>query len=141
MTEQAADRSTGRCHCGAARFSFSAEPEATFYCHCADCQRTTGSPFSVELMVSSDGFACAGDLSTYAVIGDSGGGVYRRACARCGSGLFLECDSDPGYVFIKAGALDDAGSVRPEMHIFVSAKQPWVTIADGLPQYDRMPPS
>ena len=132
---------SGRCHCGAAAFTYRAVPEATFYCHCNDCQRTTGSPFSVELMVSSDGFEVAGELATYTVIGDSGGGVHRRSCARCGSGLYLECDSDPGFVFIKAGALEDASVVQPEMHIFVSAKQPWVTIADGLPQHDRMPPA
>jgi hypothetical protein len=133
--------STGRCHCGAVRFRFTARPEATFYCHCKDCQRTTGSPFSVELMVSSNGFDVTGELATYTVTGDSGKSVHRRACLTCGSGLFLECDSDPGYVFIKAGTLDDAAAVRPEMHIFVSAKQPWVTIADDLPQFDRMPPA
>lgn len=135
------ERSSGRCHCGAATFVFDAAPVATFYCHCTDCQRTTGSPFSVELMVADRGFEIAGELATYTVTGDSGGAVHRRSCARCGSGLFLACDSDPGFVFIKAGALDDQSVVRPEMHIFVSAKQPWMTIADDLPQYARMPPA
>ncbi|MEO9822868.1 MAG: GFA family protein [Paracoccaceae bacterium] len=130
----------GRCHCGAATLRFTGKSESTFFCHCQDCQRTTGSPFSVELMVTRDGFASAGDLSTYTVSGDSGQGVHRRSCAKCGSGLFLECDADPDYVFVKAGALDDATLVEPEMHIFVSAKQPWVKIADGLPQFERMPP-
>lgn len=132
---------SGHCHCGAAQFTFDAAPVATFYCHCNDCQRTTGSPFSVELMVPSETFAITGELATYTVTGDSGGAVHRRSCASCASGLFLECDSDPGFVFVKAGALDDQAAVRPEMHIFVSAKQPWVTIADDLPQYDRMPPA
>ena len=132
---------SGRCHCGAVQFHFTAKPETTFFCHCMDCQRTTGSPFSVELMVADEGFAVTGELATYTVTGDSGGAVHRRACATCGSGLYLECDSDPGFVLIKAGALDDANGVTPEMHIFVSAKQPWVTIADGLPQFDRMPPA
>ena len=91
-------------------------------------------------MVASDGFSCAGELSTYTVTGDSGQAVHRRSCAKCGSGLFLECDADPDFVFVKAGALDDPSCVEPEMHIFVSAKQPWVKIADDLPQFERMPP-
>ena len=135
------EKTSGHCHCGGAQFTFDAAPAATFYCHCPDCQRTTGSPFSVELMVPSDTFAVTGQLATYTVTGDSGGAVHRRSCAVCASGLFLECDSDPGFVFVKAGALDDQSAVHPEMHIFVSARQPWVTIADDLPQYDRMPPA
>lgn len=134
------DPREGRCHCGAATLSFSCQPELTFYCHCQDCQRTTGSPFSVELMVSASGFAANGELATYTVTGDSGNAVHRRSCAKCSSALFLECDAVPGYVFVKAGALDDASVVEPEMHIFVCAKQPWVKIDDDLPQFERMPP-
>jgi hypothetical protein len=130
----------GVCHCGNSSFEFTGEAELTFYCHCTDCQKTTGSPFSVELMVPKAGFSSQGQLSTYTVTGDSGQAVHRKGCKNCGSGLFLECDADPDYVFVKAGALEDASGVTPEMHIFVSAKQPWVKIADDLPQYDRMPP-
>lgn len=93
----------GRCHCGAATLRFTGKSESTFYCHCQDCQRTTGSPFSVELMVARDGFASAGDPSTYTVSGDSGQAVHRRCCAKCGSGLFLECDADPDFVFRESG--------------------------------------
>lgn len=130
----------GQCHCGEAKFAFSASPEFTFYCHCRDCQKTTGSPFSVELMVPDATFKASGELATYTVTGDSGKAVHRRSCAACGSGLFLECDADPGYIFVKAGALEDASWVQPEMHIFVAAKQPWDIIADDLPQFDGMPP-
>jgi hypothetical protein len=130
----------GQCHCGAAAFSFAAQPDLTFYCHCTDCQKTTGSPFSVELMLPDDTFKTNGKLSTYTVTGDSGKAVHRKSCAVCGSGLFLECDADPGFVFVKAGALNDASWVKPEMHIFTAAKQPWVNIADDLPQFEAMPP-
>ena len=129
----------GGCLCGSVRFSCAAQPDYTFYCHCSDCQRTAGSPFSVELMVKSETFAVAGNLNTHTVTGDSGNDVHRHFCPQCGSGVYLECDSDPGYVFIKVGALDDAGWVKPEMHIFTVSKQPWVEIADSLPQFERMP--
>jgi len=129
----------GGCHCGANRYSCDKEPELTFYCHCSDCQRTTGSPFSVELMIGADALSVKGPLESYVVEGDSGKPVTRWFCGRCGSGIYLECESDPGYVFLKAGSLDDASWVRPEMHIFTVARQPWARIADDLPQYERMP--
>lgn len=131
----------GSCHCGKTKLSFAAEPELTFICHCNDCQKTTGSPFSVELMVSSDTFRSDGELSTYTVTGDSGKQVHRRACLHCNSGLFLECDADPGYIFVKAGALLDSSWVEPEMHIYTAAKQPWVKLADDLPHFEQAPPA
>lgn len=134
------DTHKGRCHCGGVTLQYSGKSELTFFCHRSDCQRTTGAPFSVELMVPQDGFASEGNLSTYTVTGASGQAVHRRGCAKCGSALFLECDADPDYVFVKAGTLDDASFVEPEMHIFTSAKQPWVKIVDDLPQFERMPP-
>ena len=130
---------TGRCHCGAVRYSCSSDPELTFYCHCQDCQRTTGGPFSVELMVDAAGFELTGNLSSYVVTGDSGKPVTRWSCDKCGSGIYLEGEADPGYVFIKAGSLDDASRVRPDMHIYVAAKQPWLAIADDLPQFAYAP--
>jgi hypothetical protein len=130
----------GKCHCGDVTLSFSEQPELTFFCHCEDCQRTSGSPFSVELMVPADSFQSRGELATYTVVGESGKSVHRRSCSKCGSALLLECEADPDFVFIKAGALDDASWVHPEMHIFASCKQPWIELNDGLPQFDRMPP-
>lgn len=131
----------GGCLCGNVRFTGSAAPEFTFYCHCNDCQRTGGSPFSVELMLSSESFDVRGVSQKYTVVGDSGKEVHRHFCPKCGSGIYLTCDADPGYVFVKAGALDDAAWVRPDMHIFTAVKQPWVEVSDTLPRHDRMPPA
>lgn len=91
-------------------------------------------------MVPSEGFECEGELASYTVTGDSGKEVHRRHCAKCASGIFLECDADPGYKFLKAGTLDDATWIKPEMHIFTATKQPWVKISDGLPEYEKAPP-
>ena len=133
------DQHQGGCHCGAVRYSFSEAPEFTFYCHCADCQKTTGSPFSIELMLKDEGFVTTGTLGSYVVQGDSGKPVTRWFCPTCGSGVYLECAADPGYVFVKVGSLDDAGWVEPQMHIFTATKQPWLKLADGLPSCEKAP--
>ena len=129
----------GGCHCGAVRYTVTKAPELTFYCHCNDCQRTSGSPYSMELMVERDAVQFNGALSSYVVVGDSGSPVTRFFCPKCSSGMYLDCDADPDYLFLKVGSLDDASWVTPQMHIFTSAKQPWVQIDDGLPQYEKMP--
>ena len=129
----------GGCHCGNIRYTCTELPEFTFYCHCTDCQRTGGSPFSVELMIPIASFDVRGDLDTYPVVGDSGKDVHRRFCPRCGSGVYLECDADPGYLFLKAATLDDASWVRPEMHVCTASQQPWVEFEDELPRYETVP--
>lgn len=129
----------GGCHCGEVRYSCDEKPEFTFYCHCSDCQKTTGSPFSVELMIPSKSFEIHGKLGIYTVTGDSGKPVHRNFCPSCGSGIFLDCKSDPGYIFLKAGTLDDANWVEPEMHIYTAKKQPWIELGDELPRYEKLP--
>ncbi|MGD8207892.1 MAG: GFA family protein [Thiohalocapsa sp.] len=133
-------RHEGGCHCGAVRYAFGEAPEFTFYCHCNDCQKTTGSPFSIELMLRDETFSVTGELGTYVVEGDSGKPVTRSFCTKCGSGVYLECASDPGYVFVKVGTLDDASWVEPQMHIYTASKQPWLELADDLPAYEKAPP-
>jgi len=131
----------GGCLCGSVRFSCTAEPAFTAYCHCNDCQRAGGSPFAVNLMAPSESFSVEGKSQTYTVVGDSGKDVHRHFCPKCGSGIYLQSDAVPGQVFLKAGTLDDAGWVKPELHMFTASKQPWINLADSLPQYERMPPA
>ena len=62
MTHAADNWYEGGCHCGAVRYAFGEAPEFTFYCHCNDCQKTTGSPFSIELMLRDETFSVTGEL-------------------------------------------------------------------------------
>ena len=91
------------------------------------------------MMIPDSTFQVEGPLASYTVTGDSGQPVTRWHCAKCASGIYLECDADPGYVFLKVGGLDDASWVTPQMHIYTSARQPWLNIDDGLPQYEKAP--
>ena len=95
----------------------------------------------MELMIAVDGFDLHGEIAAYAVTGDSGKPVTRWNCKNCHSGIYLESEADPDYLFLKVGSLDDPSWVEPEMHIYTATKQPWTQIADGLPQFEGMPPS
>ena len=93
----------------------------------------------MELMIADDGLAIEGTLNSYVVTGDSGKPVTRWFCSACGSGIYLESEADPGYLFLKVGSLDDASWVKPEMHIYTAARQPWTKLADDLPEYEGAP--
>ena len=42
----------------------------------------------------------------------------------------------PATFSLAIGTLDDDPRVKPEMHIFVGSKAPWVEIHDDLPQLE-----
>ncbi|WP_343034076.1 GFA family protein [Aurantimonas aggregata] len=66
--------------------------------------------------------------------------LLRGFCPSCGTSLFTHRLSS-GWTGLTSGSLDDPDRFKPEAHTWVSAKQPWVVIADQLPQYDEMPPT
>lgn len=122
--------------CGSVRYLCTAEPAHTFYCHCSDCQKETGGPFTTELFVPANSITIGGPLKKYTRIGDSGLPVRRNFCSNCGTVVLTEFEVDPAYVCVKACSLDDPSWIRPEFHLFVSSKQPWDVISDALPQYE-----
>src|SRR5438046_2340735 len=98
----------GRCLCGAITYSADAEPLFTAICHCRDCQRQTGTAFSVVVGVPADKFEVSGELSSHTTVGeDHGQEVERRFCGSCGSPICSVSEANRDWIIVKAGTLDD----------------------------------
>ncbi len=132
---------TGRCLCGNVTFTAEGDAVVQAACHCTDCQRQTGNPFSVVVAVPSEGFSAEGDtLASYATIGeDHGGETQRNFCSACGSPMFSVAAVMPEMIFIKAGTLDDASWVQPSIEVWTSSAQPWAPHFEGSTQLERGP--
>jgi hypothetical protein len=118
---------TGRCLCGAVTYSADAEPMVQGACHCTECQRQSGSPFSVFVAVPLDAFNVQGDtLKMFATTGsDHGQPTERSFCSACGSPIFSASPLLPNVALIKAGSLDDASWLEPQLEVWTSSAQPW----------------
>ena len=132
---------TGRCLCGAVTYSADAEPVLQGVCHCADCQRQTGNPFSVIVGVPSAAFKVEGSaLASFATTGtDHGGETERNFCSACGSPIFSFSPLFPEVTFIKAGSLDDASWLQPAAEVWTSSAQPWAPHFEGTARLERGP--
>ena len=98
----------GGCNCGAIRYKIDAKPVVVAQCHCKNCQRQSGSAFSVNLMVPAAAVTTSGELTTYTDTDTaSGNPVYRRFCGTCGSPIFSDLAQGGGMTIVKAGTLDD----------------------------------
>lgn len=129
---------TGGCNCGQVKYAFE-EHSGVGNCHCTVCQRQSGAPFSVNVLTDETDFHwTAGEPAVYVTVGeDSKEKVQRYFCKECGSPLASFLDEMPGVVAVKAGTLDDSTFVEPEMDVFTSSKQSWVTIPEDRGQFPR----
>ena len=126
---------TGGCHCGALRYEISEAPILTYTCHCTDCQRITGTAFSLAVIVPESSFRLTkGEPRPVERIADSGGVNVRLLCRDCGGWISgLGRPNEAGIVVrrVRAGTLDDRSWLRPTAHFFTRSKQPWVTLPEG----------
>jgi hypothetical protein len=130
----------GSCLCGSIKFTCSSEPLFSALCHCSACQKSTGSAFSVVVGAKKADLVITGNtLRNYDCIGDSGNPLSRHFCSNCGTTLFGEMISRPDVTFVKAGTLDDASWVKPQMNAYWRDHCSWISEIDSLPKYETMP--
>ncbi len=119
--------------CGSLRYTSSAEPVMVAICHCTDCQKQSGSAFSVNVGVPEASIKLTGDTARgYAVTGTSSQAVTRYFCTTCGGPTHTVPEAFQGLAVIKAGTLDDSSWVKPGVQIWCDSAQPWGVISDEI---------
>jgi hypothetical protein len=98
-------------------------------------RRKRGGPFAAEIYVPTSSLTINGPLNKHTRVGSSGMRVHRNFCSNCGTVVVTEFEVEPAYVCVKSCRLDDPSWLKPEFHLYVSSRQPWDAISDGLPQY------
>ena len=127
---------TGKCHCGAIRYSAEGAPEHHALCHCTDCRGWSGAPMSGWIAFKEDQVTIEGSPVVY----QSSELATREFCGTCGTGLFYRNPTYlPGIVDIQSGTLDDGACNAPGAHIMVKDRLPWMEQADQLPVYQTYP--
>ncbi len=130
---------TGGCYCGAIRYEVRALPYAVTLCHCRDCQRLTGSAFSMAMPVPRHAFSVTeGTPKKWERTADSGNVSTQHFCDGCGTRLYTEPRSMPHVVTIRAGTLDDTSWLKPVAQVWTRSAQPWAS-GDDLLSYEGDP--
>ena len=129
----------GGCLCGKVRYSATGDPAFVGVCHCRDCQKFSGSAFSIIVGVPKAALKIEGKVASYIKPGDSGKTTERRFCPECGSSIVDEASALPDIVMLGAGTLDDASWVKPAMQIYCDSAQPWVHLQADTKNFPKMP--
>jgi hypothetical protein len=132
---------TGGCRCSAVRYSLNTDtPPMVYACHCLDCQTWSGSAFTENFLVPREVLEINGPLVNWETTSPSGARSIQQFCGKCHARLFNTTSHVPRMVVMRAGTLDQSDQLTLVAHIWVSRKQPWVTIPDGIPTWLKTPP-
>jgi hypothetical protein len=126
-------KATGGCLCGAVRYEAEVFLESAYYCHCKDCQKSSGQPAEVGVPVKVGSLRFTGEDPKYYISSQWG---ERGFCPHCGSRIIWR-PRDPENEWstnLSACSLDDPQDVRPNLHTFADRQLPWYNIADNLPR-------
>ena len=131
---------TGGCRCGSVRYNLALDAPPTAYaCHCHDCQTWSGSAFTESFLASEGALELTGSLTSWNHTSPSGAQSTQQFCASCHTRIFNTTSRLPGMVVMRAGTLDQSDQLALVVHIWVSRKQPWVTIPAGIPTWPQTP--
>lgn len=125
----------GGCTCGHVRYRITSNPLIVHCCHCRWCQRQTGSAFALNALFEATSVELIkGDISEESILSPSGKGQIIARCPKCKiavwSNYFMGGIKEL-IRFIRVGTLDDPDKLPPDVHIFTSTKQPWVSLPEN----------
>ena len=124
----------GGCTCRAVRYRMLAKPMFVHCCHCRWCQRETGTAFALNALIEPDRMEVTGEVERIDTPSNSGKGQVVARCPKCRIALWSNYGGMGDILrFVRVGTLDEPDRLPPDIHIFTSSKQPWVTLADGKP--------
>ena len=132
-------RVTGTCHCGAIAFAAEVEPGTIGLCHCADCQKLTGSAFRAN--IGTETFRLLrGEPRIYVKTADSGTKRAHAFCGDCGGPIYATSAENPTSWSLRIGTLDQRYELgAPRRQIWASRRQPWVCELADVPAIERQP--
>ncbi len=110
-------------------------------CHCLDCQRRTGSAFSVAVFYERDRVSVTpGTSRVFERDSASGHPVRFHFCERCGANVYWEPARLPSLVGVAVGAFADPAFPRPEQSVWTKDKHGWLTLPADVVTFDASPP-
>lgn len=133
----------GGCTCRHVRYRLTSAPLIVHACHCTWCQRETGTVHALNALYEADRVQHPGaEPELIATPSASGRGQRIARCPVCKVAVWSNYrQAGPAVRFVRVGTIDEPGRFRPDVHIFTSAKLPWVTLkanALAFPELDDL---
>ena len=111
-------------------------------CHCVDCQRRTGSVFSIAVFYQRGSVSIeTGTSAVFERASASGAPVKFHFCAGCGSNVYWEAARLPDLIGVAVGAFADPQFPPPEQSVWTKDKHVWLSLPDDMQTFEVNPPA
>ncbi|NHK29296.1 GFA family protein [Parvularcula flava] len=127
----------GGCFCGQVRYRLLEKPMFVNCCHCSDCQCQTGGAFAINAIIETANVEILDGTPVPQAMPTSSGRphiVWR--CETCQTALWSDYGAREVMIFVRVQTLDKRHTIKPDAHIFIRSKVPWVTIPDDQPAFE-----
>jgi hypothetical protein len=121
------------CSCGQLHLTIEGEAARISICHCLACQRRTGAVISNQARFPREQVTLAGRARTWNRTAESGNVVTFQFCPTCGSTVYWESESFPGYVVVAIGNFADLNFPAPTVSVWEESRHPWVSLPPDTP--------
>ncbi|EKV26937.1 hypothetical protein C882_2161 [Caenispirillum salinarum AK4] len=127
----------GGCLCGIVRFTVQGPPVRADWCHCRECQRSSGSAAIPWGAWPAESFRITEGEHHLSCFSSTYRG-QRHFCRECGATLHMtDPTEERGTVGVPLTALDDPTVASPTCHSWVSERVPWAQGTDDLPVHEK----
>jgi hypothetical protein len=120
------------CSCGSLRVETTGEPAMVVACHCRECQRRTGAPFSVSVIFEKAQVRAEGASKVYIRDGQEGRKIRFHFCPECGTTVYWDLDRLPDHIIVAFGAFADPALPAPTRSIWEESRHSWVEFGNDL---------
>ena len=128
------------CHCGKLSLRCAGEPKKISLCHCLECQKRTGSLFSIAVFYPRARVKTqSGEAKTYRRPSASGFHVDFHFCPECGSNVWWEPARLSDLIGVAAGAFADPDFPMPEQAVWSKHRHHWLVLPDEIATYPEYP--
>jgi hypothetical protein len=133
----------GACTCRSVRYLMTSAPLFVHCCHCTWCQRESGSAFAHNALIEADRVVLqSGAPEAVLTPSNSGKGQTILRCPQCRIAVWSNyAGAGDAVRFVRVGTLERPDLLPPDIHIFTSTRQPWVSLPADKPAvaeyYDR----
>lgn len=130
----------GGCLCGSLRYETRAPALFVHVCHCTRCQKSSGSAFTISMLIETFNVALTqGTPDCWRITGASGTRYDITRCADCGTALWGRAHGrSEALAFVRVGTLDEPDRAPPMAHIHVGTRQRWVALPHDIPCFEEM---
>lgn len=132
--EHVATPVTGGCLCGRVRYEAEVFLANGYICHCTVCQRSTGEPAEITVLIKAGTLTYLGNEPKYFVSSSHG---KRGFCVECGSRIVWQAlaPEDDWLINVTVGSLDNPADARVTRHIYADTQLPWYHVCEELPKF------